>query len=262
MFSRGFLRRAKEADERPDAESRDMIEDLLLKLRARDEVSADEESAIRSMVGEVRDVASDRTIIRAGEELSSSTLLLEGLLCRYKDLRDGSRQISELHIAGDFADLHSFTLKRLDHSIMALTRCRIAIVPHERLKAVTSAHPHLGRLFWFLTNLDASIHREWVLSLGRRDALSRMAHLFCELRARLAVIGRADESGYTLPLTQTDLAECLGLTPVHVNRTLKQLRESGLLEFRNGHVAILDLRRLESVAEFDAAYLYLERRPR
>jgi CRP-like cAMP-binding protein len=239
-----------------------VIEDLLRKLRVRDEISSDEEAAIRSMVGEVREVAADRTVIRAGDELTSSTLLLDGLLCRYKDLRDGSRQISELHVPGDFADLHSFTLKRLDHSIMALTPCRIATVPHERLKAIVADHPHLARMFWFLTNLDAAIHRAWVLSLGRRDSLSRMAHLFCELRTRLEIIGRADETGYPLALTQTDLAECLGLTPVHVNRTLKQLRESGLVEFRGGHVAILDLKQLESVAEFDAAYLYLERRPR
>lgn len=239
-----------------------MIDDLLLKLRARDEVSAEEEAAIRGMMGEVREIRADRTLIRPGEELSVSTLLIEGLLCRYKDLRDGSRQISELHVAGDFADLHSFTLKRLDHGVMALTRCRIAEVRHERLKAVVAAHPHLGRMFWFLTNLDAAVHREWVLSLGRRNAPSRMAHLFCELRVRLQIVGRADRTGYALPLTQTDLAECLGLTPVHVNRTLRQLRESGLVEFRSGRVSILDLPRLEAEAEFDADYLYLERRPR
>lgn len=239
-----------------------MIEDFLRKLRARDEVSPPEEAAIREMIGEFREVRADKTLIRPGEELSASTLLIEGLLCRYKDLRDGSRQISELHVPGDFADLHSFTLKRLDHGIMALTNCRIALVPHERLKAVIAAHPHLGRLLWFLTNLDAAIHREWVLSLGRRGAMSRMAHLFCELRVRLAVVGRADETGYALALTQTDLAECMGLTPVHVNRTLKQLRESGLVEFRGGRVSILDLPGLEAVAEFDPGYLYLERRAR
>jgi CRP-like cAMP-binding protein len=239
-----------------------MIDDLLSKLRVRDEISPGEEQAIRSMIGEVREVRADRTVIRAGDELTASTLLLEGLLCRYKDLRDGSRQISELHVPGDFADLHSFTLKRLDHSIMALTPCRLALVPHERLKAVTAEHPHLARMLWFLTNLDAAIHREWVLSLGRRSALSRTAHLFCELRVRLEIVGRADSSGYALPLTQPDLAECLGLTPVHVNRTLKQLREAGLVEFRGGRVAILNLAGLESVAEFDADYLYLGRRPR
>ena len=189
-------------------------------------------------------------------------MLLEGFLCRYKDLRDGSRQISELHVPGDFADLHGFTLKRLDHSVMALTCCRVALAPHDRIKAVTAAHPHLARMWWFTTNMDAAIHREWVLSLGRRSALGRVAHLFCELRVRLEIVGLADESGYALPLTQTDVAECLGLTPVHVNRVLKELRESGLVEFRGRRVSITDLAGLERAAEFDSAYLYVDRLPR
>jgi CRP-like cAMP-binding protein len=112
-----------------------------------------------------------------------------------------------------------------------------------------------------MTNLDAAIHREWVLSLGRRSALSRVAHLLCELQVRLGIVGLADESGYALDLTQTDLAECLGLTPVHVNRTLKALLERGLVEFRAGRVAIGDAEALRRVAEFDESYLYLERRP-
>ena len=239
-----------------------MIEAHLLKLRARDEVSPEEEGAIRGLFTETREVPADRTIVRAGEELSVSLLLIEGLLCRYKDLRDGSRQISELHVAGDFADLHGFTLKRLDHSVLALTRCRIAVAPHERLKALTREHPHLARLYWFGTNLDAAIHREWMLSLGRRSALSRAAHLFCELHVRLGLVGLADDAGYALPLTQTDLAECLGLTPVHVNRTLKELREGGLVEFRGGRVTIANLDGLRRVGEFDDSYLYLERRTR
>ena len=239
-----------------------MIEAHLLKLKLRDDLSAGQEQAIRGMIAEVREVPADKTIIRAGEELSFSVLLADGLLCRYKDLRDGSRQISELHVAGDFADLHGFTLKRLDHSVMALTRCRIGLVPHDRIETMAAEHPHLARLWWFTTNLDAAIHREWVLSLGRRNALSRTAHLFCELRVRLGIVGLADETGYDLPLTQTDLAECLGLTPVHVNRTLKQLRERGLVEFAGRRVVIHDRAGLERVAEFDPAYLYLEHRPR
>jgi CRP-like cAMP-binding protein len=239
-----------------------VIEAHLLKLRARDEITAEEEQALRGMMSEVREVRADKTVIRAGEELSFSVMLLEGLLCRYKDLRDGTRQISELHVLGDYADLHSFTLKRLDHSVMALTPCRIALAPHDRIERVMTEHPHLARMFWFMTNLDAAIHREWVLSLGRRSALSRTAHLFCELRVRLGVVGLADETGYDLALTQVDLAECVGLTSVHVNRTLKELRERGLVEFRGGRVAIRDLKGLERVAEFDPAYLYLEKRPR
>ena len=239
-----------------------MIDAPIMKLRARDEISDEEEQALRSAVADICDLPSDKTFIRAGEALDHSTLLLDGLMCRHKDLRNGERQITELHVAGDFADLHSFTLKRLDHNLMTLTRCRIAIVPHERLKAITEQHPHLTRVFWFATNLDAAIHREWELSLGRRSALARTAHLLCELHVRLGLIGLAEENGYDLRLTQTDLAESLGLTSVHVNRTLKELRERGLVEFRGGRVTLHDLPRLREAAEFDPDYLYLERRSR
>lgn len=238
-----------------------MIDKHLRKLRARDEVSAEEERVIREAAGPAREVPARTTIIRAGDLLSASTLLLDGLMCRYKDLRNGERQITELHVAGDFVDLHSFTLKRLDHNIMALSPCRIALVPHERLTRITEEHPHLARIYWFTTNLDAAIHREWELSLGRRTALSKTAHLLCELQVRLGLVDLADDVGYDLRLTQIDLAECLGLTAVHVNRTLRQLREQGLVTVNKGRVEILDPAGLRKVAEFDPAYLYLERRP-
>src|SRR4051812_42978393 len=248
---------------RPPSEgARAMIDKHLMKLRVRDEISAEEEAAIRSAVGEIRDYPADRTVIERGTVLEQSTLLIEGIMCRYKDLRDGQRQITELHVDGDFVDLHSFTLKRLDHNIMTLTPCRVAMVPHERLKAITEQHPHLTRVYWFGTNLDAAIHREWEVSLGRRTAASRLANLICELHVRLGLIGLAEEGGFALDLTQTDLAECLGLTSVHVNRTLKELREQGLMTFRGGQVTIEDSAGLRRLAEFDPAYLYLEKRPR
>lgn len=239
-----------------------MIERHLMKLRARDDISAEEERAIRSAVAEVKQCPADLTIIESGRELTFSTLLLDGILARYKDLRDGARQISEVHVAGDFADLHSFTLKHLDHNIMTLTPCRIAIVPHERLRAITEQHPHLTRVYWFLTNLDAAIHREWELSLGRRTALARTANLFCELHVRLGLVGLIQDREYDLPMTQVELAECLGMTSVHVNRTLKQLREQGAVDFRRGRVKLLDLDLLRHLADFDPSYLYLGLRER
>jgi CRP-like cAMP-binding protein len=239
-----------------------MIDKHLMKLRVRDEIGAEEEAALRGAITEIIEYPSDHTFIRAGQELTHSTLLLEGLMCRYKDLSEGQRQITEIHVPGDFADLHSFTLKHLDHNIMTLTRCRIARVPHERISAITEQFPHLTRVFWFATNLDACIHREWEVSLGRRNALERTAHLFCELQVRLGIVGLSDDTGYALQLTQTELAECLGLTSVHVNRVLKDLRERRLVEFRSGRVKISDLAGLREVAEFDPLYLYLERRTR
>jgi len=234
-----------------------MIEAHLLKLRARDTVSSEEEQAIRDAIGEIREFPADHVIIRAGELLHFSTMLLDGVICRYKDLRDGGRQITELHVAGDFADLHSFTLKVLDHNIMALTRCRVALVPHENLERITESFPHLTRLYWFTTNVDAAIHREWEVSLGRRNAIARLAALFCEMHARLEVVGLTDGMSYTLPLTQADIAECTGLTPIHVNRTLRELRERGLVQFKSGRLTISDWQGLAAVGEFDPSYLYI-----
>jgi CRP-like cAMP-binding protein len=236
-----------------------VIERHLMKLRARDSVSPEEEQAIRDAIQEVRLLPADHVAIRAGRPVEHSILLIDGIMCRYKDLSDGQRQITELHIAGDFADLHSFTLKRLDHSIMTMTPCQIAIVPHANLERITEELPHLTRLYWFMTNMDAAIHREWEVSLGRRSAVSRIAALLCELKLRSEVVGMTEGMSYNLNLTQTDLAECVGLTSIHVNRTLRDLRESGLVQFRGGRVEINDWKGLVRIAEFDPAYLYLEK---
>jgi CRP-like cAMP-binding protein len=233
-----------------------------MKMRARDEVSAEEEAVIRDLVVETRDHPADRAVIRLGEPLEFSTLLLKGLMSRFKDLPNGVRQVTELHVPGDFADLHSFTLKRLDHNVGTLTPCTVGLVPHERLIAVTEQYPHLTRLLWFSTNVDAAVHREWEVSLGRRSALERMAHLFCEMETRLELVGLAKGGMFDLALTQEELAECLGITPVHVNRTLQQLREQELVEFRGGRVTVRDQAALRRVALFDPSYLYLEKRPR
>ncbi len=239
-----------------------MIEAHLKKLRKRDEISEQEERAIRESITEVRDVAADEVIIQQGVELTTSTLLIDGILCRFKDLRGGERQITELHVAGDFADLHSFTLKRLEHDVMALTPARLATVPHERLREITERFPHLTRVYWFSTNLDAAIHREWTLSIGRRPAIARIAHLICELFVRLEIVGLTREKSFDCALTQTDIADCVGLTPVHVNRTLQTMRRRKLIVWEKRHLAICDWDALRAVAEFNPDYLYLERKPR
>jgi CRP-like cAMP-binding protein len=183
-------------------------------------------------------------------------------MCRYKDVSSGERQIMELQIAGDFLDLHGFTLKKLDHDVMSLAKCKIATADHKRLTWLTETYPHLTRLLWFSTNLDAAIHREWELSLGQRTGVARAAHLFCELYHRLRIVGLADRQSFSFPVNQTELGECLGLTPVHTNRVLRELRERGLARFKNGTVMIDSLRELEELAEFDPAYLYLSSEPR
>lgn len=239
-----------------------MIEAHLKKLRARNDVTAEEETAICDAVAEVREYRADVTAIRQGQELNESTLLLDGWMARTKDLADGQRQISELQVPGDFTDLHGFTLKRLDHNIVTLTNVRLAVFPHDRVRGMLERFPHLARVYWFSTNLDAAIHREWTVSLGRRPALARMAHLFCELQVRLDIVGLTQDHSYEFPLTQQELSECLGLTAVHVNRTLQELRKRKLIEVEGRRARILDVEALQRVAEFDPAYLYLERRPR
>lgn len=234
-----------------------MITAHLKKLRQRTRISSEEERVIRDLVSETRRLRADEVVVRAGEELNSCILLLDGWMARAKDLPGGERQFTELHIGGDFADLHGFTLKRLDHDVLTLSECAIGIVPHERLQRIVDEFPRLTRVYWFMTNVDAAIHRETALSLGQRSAISRMAHLFCELYLRLQVVGRARDSGYEFPLTQRELAECLGLTVVHANRTLQELRRRGLVELENRRLSILDRRGLEGLSEFDPAYLYL-----
>lgn len=238
-----------------------MIETHIARLRARHALSIEEEGAIRSIIGQDNAIGAHETFIESGRRLDVSILILDGIAARYKDLATGERQVTELHVPGDFADLHSFTLKRLEHNLMAVSACRVGEVPHAALEELTTRYPRIARLYWFSTNLDAAIHREWVVSMGRRSAIKRIAFLFCELRVRLALVGLADECGYSLPVSQIDLSDCVGLTPVHVNRSLRRLREQGLMDFRQRTVRINDLAGLEALAEFDPTYLYLDTDP-
>ena len=239
-----------------------MLEKHLMKLRARDEISPEEEAFIRSGVREVIEVAADRVVVSDRKRIDFSTILLSGIAARRKDMRDGRRQYTELHVPGDFTDLHSFTLKYLDHDIVALSNCKFAVVPHAHLKEMTERFPHLTRVYWFLTNLDACIHREWELSLGSRSAIERMAHLFCEMYVRLGIVDLVRGGTFDFPVSQVELAEMLGITSVHTNRTLQEMRKSGLLEFAGGVVTIKDLNGLRRTAEFDDYYLYPERESR
>ncbi|MCL6729397.1 Crp/Fnr family transcriptional regulator [Sphingomonas hankyongi] len=224
-------------------------------------MAPEEERAIRNAVSETREIRADQVLVRSGQMLDESLLLLRGWLARSKDLPGGERQFTELHVPGDFPDLHGFTLKRLDHDVLALSDCTIAVVPHERLREITERYPRLARIYWMSTNIDAAIHREWALSLGRRSAIARMAHVFCELYERLHMVGAMQGDSYEFPLTQRELAECLGLTVVHANRTVQEIRRRNLIGLANRRLTILDRDRLKGLAEFDPSYLYLERRP-
>jgi CRP-like cAMP-binding protein len=235
---------------------------LILKLEQHDSLSDTEKNALESAVSHIRDVAADVDIVSEGDQPHESSVLLEGWAARYKILAEGKRQITSFHIAGDFVDLSSFLSSRSDQSIVALTPCRLAVIPHDRLRAITEMHPHLTRLLWMSTLIDGANHREWLVAMGRRSALGHLAHLLCELFMRLQAIGRVNAFRFNLPLTQVELADALGLSPVHMNRTIQELRGSSVVAWRGEDISILDWDRLCSIGEFDPSYLELERIPR
>ena len=237
-----------------------MIDAHLRKLRKRDKIGPAEERAIHGLVAEKRRIRPHQVLIRKDEHLDQSILLIDGWLGRAVDLQSGTRVFTQVHVNGDFADLHGFTLKRLDHDLVALAESIVGFVPHDRLTQLTRDFPHLARIYWFSTNVDAAIHRQWLVSVGR-SAAARMAHLFCELATRLEVAGAANDFSFDFPLTQEQLASCINLTPVHVNRTLQLLRRQGLIALDNRRLTLLDFPALRTMAEFDPAYLYLEQEP-
>lgn len=235
---------------------------LVLKLSRRDAISAEEERLLAGAISQIREVAADQDIVSEGSHPTSSVLLLEGYAARYRDLAGGKRQITAIHIDGDFVDLHSFLLKKMDHGVFAMSPCKIATVPHEALRQISEKSPHLTRLLWLSTLIDAAIHREWLVSLGRRSPVARIAHLICELFLRLQQVGRANGDRFQLPVTQTELSDVMGISTVHANRSLQQLRRENAMTWQGNMVAILDWERLQEIAEFDPLYLNLIHEPR
>jgi CRP-like cAMP-binding protein len=239
-----------------------MSHPLIAKLHELDRLSNEEEDALRSVVVRERRVAADAVLVEQGSTPTESTLLLEGITARAKTLSSGQRQITALHIPGDFVDLHSFLLARMDHEVVALTACRVAMVPHSALRYLTERFPHLNRLLWLTTLIDGSIHREWIVALGRRPAVAHMAHLLCELFLRMQAIGATEDSTFQLPLTQSELGDTLGLSTVHVNRVLQELRRAHVVEWvGRSSVTIRDWDGLVAIAEFDPTYLNLRGKP-
>ncbi|MGX7896522.1 Crp/Fnr family transcriptional regulator [Tsuneonella sp. HG222] len=223
--------------------------------RLRNALSPAEKNTLETIVGPDRVFADGEHIATRGELCESSTLLIEGFIARVI-VRKGKLHIVGLQVPGDFVDLHAFALKRLDHNVVALGEVRVGQVAHRDLRQVLEQQPHLARLFWFSTLLDAAIHREWVLKLEELNAAQRAAHVFCEIWHRLEMVGLAEKGGFTIPLTQIQLASMCGATPVHMSRALKLLREQDLASFRHGRVHAADRRKLERFCEFDPSYLY------
>jgi CRP-like cAMP-binding protein len=206
--------------------------------------------------------APGQDIVMQGTRPSESCLILRGFAGRSQTLREGQRQITALHVSGDFVDLHGYLLKVMDHSVVAIGPCEVGFVSHRHIRAITETTHHLTRMFWLSTVIDGAIQRTWITCLGRRSAEQHMAHLFCELYIRLEAAGVATGQAFDFPMTQAQLGDVLGLSVVHVNRKLQELRAANLLTWQGGRIAILDMKGLAELAEFDPTYLSLNREPR
>jgi CRP-like cAMP-binding protein len=223
--------------------------------RLRHAISARERALLESLVEETVYLESGTTVLRRGDLVTQSTILIEGYMMRTAS--DGSRRfILGLQVPGDFVDLHGFALRRLDHDLVSAGPVKLGMVPHERLSEVIASEPHLARILWFATLLDAAIHREWIMKLEQLTAARRVAHVFAELWYRLEMVGLARSDSVRTPLIQADLADMCGTTAIHMNRALAQLRKEGVGELRRGTLYVQDRRALEEFATFDPSYLY------
>ena len=239
-----------------------MLNPLVQKLAQRDILSAEERGILEDLALDTRSYRFGDVIVHEDEPLDRSCLLLEGFASRVRATRGGKRQIVAVHVTGDFLDLHSFVLKRIDHTIEALTPCRVALVPHGALTRITERFPHLTRLLWLSTVIDGAIHRAWLYAMGSRSAAGQLAHFICEMFLRLQAIGHTDGPSMRLPFTQVEIGEILGLSSVHVNRTLQSLRADNLLRWQDQLITILDWDGLCREAEFDPTYLSLQKESR
>jgi CRP-like cAMP-binding protein len=228
-------------------------------LRNRTEDFTDEErSVLENAIERTQTYAAGQTVVPQHRTLDTSTLLVQGLMTRHVHAADGRRHLVAVHLPGDFVDLHAYVLKQLDHDVGALTDVTVAVVPHRALNDIQTRHPQLARRLWFLTLLDAAMHRQWVMRLASLNALQRVAHFLCEMNAKLLAIGQSDGQRFPLPMTQADIGEVCGLTNVHVSRVLRQLREMDLCSWRAAQVVVHDPVRLAATGLFAPDYLYLK----
>ena len=231
---------------------------MVRKLESTFPLSDEERKALETLPMQVVVIKEDQDLVREGDRPSRSCLILSGFACTYKITGEGKRQIVSFNIAGDIPDLQSLHLRVLDNGISTLSPCRVGFIPHEALRDICNRYPRLASAFWRETLIDASIFREWVLNVGRRDAYTRMAHVLCELVVRLRAVGLVVDHSCDLPITQAEFADALGVTTVHVNRVLQQMRADGVIELKGDRLNIPDWERLKQVGEFDSTYLHLE----
>lgn len=231
---------------------------LIRKLERYVRLSNEDKATLRTAARDkIKRLRPREDVIREGEKPTNINLILSGWACRYKVLEDGRRQIMAFFLPGDVCDLNIFVLKEMDHSVAALTPLTYAEITRETFDHMAE-HPRIVQAMWWDTLVCAAIQREWTVNLGQRTAIERIAHLLCELYIRLHTVGLTVDGQCELPVTQSELADATGLTPVHVNRTLQELRAQGLIVLHGKELQIPDFDRLKNVALFNDNYLHLD----
>jgi CRP-like cAMP-binding protein len=236
----------------------DAVMAMLIKLGRLASLDTDDTDAIAQLSFAPQKVKPGQFLVRQGSANQTCCLLIEGYACRHKVTSEGDRQIVSFHLRGDIVDLEQAFLRVADHHVQALTEAVIATVPAAELRSLVRERPAIGDALWRATFIDASVVREWVLNVGRRDAKSRIAHIICEFVARAEAVGLGSAEGFELPMTQEQLADAAGLTSVHVNRSLRALTEKGLIARTGRRMRIADWDRMCRFAGFDQAYLHAE----
>jgi CRP-like cAMP-binding protein len=229
---------------------------LLMKLESIAALEPEDFKAILALPLRVTEFPARHEMVQEGDKPSECCLLLSGWACRHKIIEGGKRQILAFHTPGDIPDLQSLHIRTMDHSLATLSVVRAAFIPHGSLQSLIQSFPRLASAFWRETLIDAAIFREWVVCHGRRTAYQHIAHLFCELRMRIFAVGLMENDSFEFPVTQSDLADASGLSPVHVNRTLMEMRKAKLISFRSSRLTIHDWEGLQRAAHFDPRYLH------
>lgn len=229
--------------------------ETFLKGRLRHVMTSEEKALLEEVCAEEEALPGGTTVLHAGQTYDRSMLLTDGFMLRTME-EDGKKHIVGLQVPGDFVDLHSFALKRLDHNIETIGPCTVTYATHADLKSAIDGNAHFARILWFSTLLDAAIHREWILKTKQLRADACAAHFLAETWTRLDLVNKAKHDGFNSPLTQTHIAGICGTTPVHLSRCLSSLRDRGLGEFRRGRFYCRDREGLEAFGKFDPAYLY------
>ena len=235
-----------------------ILNPLIRKLESVASLSAEEKAAVLDLPVTVRQMRADHDIVRERDRPTQSCLVLDGWLCRYKILESGARQIFSFHIGGDIPDLQSLHLRTMDHNLGTLVQSTVAFIQHESVKNLAKDFPHICNVLWRDTLIDAAIFREWMVGMGRRDAPSRIAHVLCELFIKLQAVGLTKDYSCHFPITQSVIGDALGLSTVHVNRSLMELRGKGLIKLEKQVLTILKWEELRGEGGFDPLYLHLE----